>query len=255
MTAKTYTISASAGANGSISPNGNTTVSHGGAQAYTITPANGYVVAQVTVDGMSVGAVTSYVFTNVVANHTINATFQLAECEAPSYLYATHIDSTSAELHWSHPTATTFNIQYKTPTGNLTSVSAVSGNSYLLTGLTPATTYLWQVQAICAGNNLSDWANLMSFQTDNTTIDETGIEDLVKNNIKVYAEHQNVHILNNAGMNIENVRIFDAYGKLIYSGAVNTAHEVINLSVAAGAYIVNVTTDEGVANYKVTILK
>jgi hypothetical protein len=255
MTAKTYTISASAGANGSITPNGNTTVSHGGAQAYTITPANGYVVAQVTVDGMSVGAVTSYVFTNVVANHTINATFQLAECEAPSYLYATHIDSTSAELHWSHPTATTFNIQYKTPTGNLTSVSAVSGNSYLLTGLTPATTYLWQVQAICAGNNLSDWANLMSFQTDNTTIDETGIEDLVKNNIKVYAEHQNVHILNNAGMNIENVRIFDAYGKLIYSGAVNTAHEVINLSVAAGAYIVNVTTDEGVANYKVTILK
>ena len=255
MTAKTYTISASAGANGSISPNGNTTVSHGGAQAYTITPANGYVVAQVTVDGMSVGAVTSYVFTNVVANHTINATFQLAECEAPSYLYATHIDSTSAELHWSHPTATTFNIQYKTPTGNFASVSAVSGNSYQLTGLTPATTYLWQVQAICAGNNLSDWANMMSFQTDNTTIDETGIEDLVKNNIKVYAEHQNVHILNNAGMNIENVRIFDAYGKLIYSGAVNTAHEVINLSVAAGAYIVNVTTDEGVANYKVTILK
>ena len=255
MTAKTYTISASAGANGSITPNGNTTVSHGGAQAYTITPANGYVVAQVTVDGMSIGAATSYVFTNVVANHTINATFQLAECEAPSYLYATHIDSTSAELHWSHPTATTFNIQYKTPTGNLTSVAAVSGNSYQLTGLTPATTYLWQVQAICAGNNLSDWANLMSFQTDYSLIDETGIEDLVKNNIKVYAEHQNVHILNNAGMNIENVRIFDAYGKLIYSGAVTTAHEVISLSVAAGAYIVNVTTDEGVANYKVTILK
>ena len=255
MTAKTYTISASAGANGSITPNGNTTVSHGGAQAYTITPANGYVVAQVTVDGMSIGAATSYVFTNVVANHTINATFQLAECEAPSYLYATHIDSTSAELHWSHPTATTFNIQYKTPTGNLTSVAAVSGNSYQLTGLTPGTTYLWQVQAICVGNNLSDWANLMSFQTDYSLIDETGIEDLVKNNIKVYAEHQNVHILNNAGMNIENVRIFDAYGKLIYSGAVNTAHEVINLTVAAGAYIVNVTTDEGVANYKVTILK
>jgi hypothetical protein len=36
---------------------------------------------------------------------------------------------------------------------------------------------------------------------------------------------------------------------------VSTSHEVINLNVAAGAYIVNVTTDEGVANYKVTILK
>ena len=255
MTAKTYTIAASAGANGSITPNGNTTVNHGGSQVYTFTPANGYVVAQVTVDGMSVGTPASYVFTNVVANHTINVTFAPAECEAPSFLYTTHIDSTSAMLHWSHPTATTFNIQYKTPTGNFTTVSSVSGNSYQLTDLNPATTYLWQVQAICTGNNHSDWANLVSFQTENTMIDETGIEDLVKNNIKVYAEHQNVHILNNEGMNIENVRIFDAYGKLIYSGAVNTAHEVISLNVAAGAYIVNVATDKGVANYKVTILK
>ena len=96
---------------------------------------------------------------------------------------------------------------------------------------------------------------MVSFQTDNTTIDETGIEDLVKNNIKVYGEHQNVHILNNEGMNIDNVRIFDAYGKLIYSGSVNTTHEVISLNVAAGTYMVNVTTDKGVANYKVVLMK
>ena len=255
MTAKTYTIAASAGSNGTISPSGNTTVNHGGSQAYTFTPANGYVVAQVTVDGMSIGAPTSYVFTNVVANHTINVTFAAAECEAPISLYTTHIDSTSAMLHWSHPTATTFNIQYKNPTSNFTTIANVSGNSYQLTGLTPGATYLWQVQAICAGNNHSDWANMVSFQTDNTTIDETGIEDLVKNNIKVYGEHQNVHILNNEGMNIDNVRIFDAYGKLIYSGSVNTTHEVISLNVAAGTYMVNVTTDKGVANYKVVLMK
>ena len=127
--------------------------------------------------------------------------------------------------------------------------------SYQLNGWTSATTYMWQVRANCVGNNHSEWASMVSFNTDATTIDGTGIEDLVKHNIKVYAEHQNVHILNNEGMNIENVRIFDAYGKLIYSGAVSSSHEVINLNVAAGAYIVNVTTDEGVANYKVTILK
>ena len=255
MTAKTYTINASAGNHGSITPNGNTTVNFGGTQAYSITPAAGYVIDQVMVDGMSVGSPASYVFTNVVANHTINATFKAAECEVPTFLYTTHIDSTTAMLHWSHPSATTFNIQYKTPTGVFTTVSSVSGNSYQLTDLNPGTYYLWQVQAICVGNNHSDWSNMVTFQTDNTMIDETGIEDLVKNNIKVYAEHQNVHILNNAGMNIDNVRIFDAYGKLIYSGAVSSEHEVISLTVAAGAYIVNVTTDQGVANYKVTILK
>jgi hypothetical protein len=253
MTAKTYTITASAGSNGSITPNGNTTVNYGASQAYTITPANGYVIDNVTVDNISMGAVSSYVFTNVAANHTIAATFKAADCEVPTFLYTTHIDETSAMLHWSHPTATTFDIQYKTPTSNFTSVANVSGNSYQLTDLTPNTNYMWQVRAHCIGGN-SDWANLVTFTTDASTIID-GIEDLVKGNIKVYAEHQNVHILNNEGMNIENVRIFDAYGKLVYSGAVNTSHEVINLNVAAGAYIVNVTTDEGVANYKVTILK
>ena len=94
---------------------------------------------------------------------------------------------------------------------------------------------------------------MVSFTTDDVTI--IGIEDFVKNSIKVYAEHQNVHILNNEGVNIDNVRIFDTYGKLIYSGAVNSAHEVIGLNVAAGTYIVNVATDQGFANYKVVLMK
>lgn len=255
MTAQTYTINATAGANGTITPNGNTTVNHGASQTYTIAPANGYVVDEVTVDGISMGALNSYVFTNVMANHTINATFKMAECETPSFLYTTHIDSTSAMLHWSHPTATTFDLQYKTPTSNFTSIGNVSGNSYQLTDLTPNTTYMWQVRAHCTGNNLSDWSGMISFKTDNTTIDNVGIDDLVKNNIKVYGEHQNVHILNEEGMNIEQVRIFDVYGKLIYTGNVTSNHEVIGLNVATGTYIVNVATDNGVANYKVTLMK
>lgn len=71
----TYTIAASAGANGSISPNGSVVVNHGASQSFTITPDGGYNVANVLVDGVSVGAVTSHTFTNVTANHTIAATF------------------------------------------------------------------------------------------------------------------------------------------------------------------------------------
>ncbi|MFN8586379.1 MAG: hypothetical protein U0704_01155 [Candidatus Eisenbacteria bacterium] len=71
----TYTITASAGANGSISPNGATTVSYGGSQSYTISANSGYHVADVLVDGVSAGAVTSYSFTSVAANHTIAASF------------------------------------------------------------------------------------------------------------------------------------------------------------------------------------
>ena len=251
---KNYTIVASAGANGSITPNGNQTVNHGDAKTFAFDPAAGYEVDNVTVDGIALGALTGYTFTNVVANHTINVTFKPVDCDAPYSLYTTHIDSTSAMLHWSHPTATSFDIQYKTIVGTLTSVSNVSGNSYMLTGLNPNTTYLWQVRANCSASNHSERSGIISFKTLQS-LDITGIEDLVKSQIKVYGEHQNVHILNNEGVNIESVRIFDAYGKLIYSGAVNTAHEVINLNVASGAYIVNVATENGVANYKVVLMK
>ena len=71
------TITASAGPNGSISPSGTVTVDTGGDQTFTITPNTGYHVADVLVDGVTVGAVTSYPFTNVIVDHTISATFAL----------------------------------------------------------------------------------------------------------------------------------------------------------------------------------
>jgi hypothetical protein len=71
----TYTITASAGANGSISPSGAVSVNSGASKTFTITPNSGYSVASVLVDGTSVGAVTTYTFTNVTAAHTISASF------------------------------------------------------------------------------------------------------------------------------------------------------------------------------------
>jgi hypothetical protein len=72
---RTFTLSATAGANGSISPSGVSSVLYGAGQTYTITAAAGYHVSDVLIDGISVGAITSYSFTNVTANHTISATF------------------------------------------------------------------------------------------------------------------------------------------------------------------------------------
>ncbi|HQI95933.1 MAG TPA: hypothetical protein PK575_04315, partial [Syntrophorhabdus sp.] len=74
---KTYTISASAGTGGTISPSGNILVNHGGNQTFTITPGAGYRIATVTVDGVPVGATGSHTFTNVMANHSISATFSV----------------------------------------------------------------------------------------------------------------------------------------------------------------------------------
>ena len=72
---KTFTISASAGANGAIAPSGAVSVNYGATKSFTITPGAGYHVADILVDGSSIGAVTSYSFTNVLAVHSISADF------------------------------------------------------------------------------------------------------------------------------------------------------------------------------------
>jgi uncharacterized repeat protein (TIGR02543 family) len=70
-----HTITANAGANGSIDPSGTVIVAAGNDQTFTITPDTGYHVADVLVDGVSVGAVTSYTFEDVEDDHTIEASF------------------------------------------------------------------------------------------------------------------------------------------------------------------------------------
>ncbi len=71
-----YTITATAGANGSITPGGSVSVKENTDKTFTISAASGYEVADVKVDGKSVGAVKSYTFTDVTGNHTIEATFK-----------------------------------------------------------------------------------------------------------------------------------------------------------------------------------
>lgn len=77
QTTDIYTITASAGLNGSISPADVVSVPYGSDQSFTITPDPDYHVVDVQVDGASVGAVTSYAFTGVTSDHTINATFTI----------------------------------------------------------------------------------------------------------------------------------------------------------------------------------
>ena len=73
-----YTIKATAGAGGSISPSGSVSVREGRDQTFTITPDKGYAVSNVKIDGKSIGAVKSYTFENVRRTHTIEVIFMKA---------------------------------------------------------------------------------------------------------------------------------------------------------------------------------
>ncbi len=75
--AVTYTVTPSAGANGSISPNTVQTVASGGSAGFTSTPNSGYVVNQWLVDGSVVQTGgTTYTVSNVTANKTLQVTFK-----------------------------------------------------------------------------------------------------------------------------------------------------------------------------------
>ena len=74
-----FAITATAGEGGTITAEtlteGKVDVTEGESATFTITPNSGYEIADVKVDGQSVGKRTSYTFENVTAAHTIEATF------------------------------------------------------------------------------------------------------------------------------------------------------------------------------------
>ncbi len=70
-----WVVKASAAPRGVIVPRGSYDVADGGAAGFTIAPDTGYRIADVRVDGRSVGAVDRYAFAAVTNNHAIHATF------------------------------------------------------------------------------------------------------------------------------------------------------------------------------------
>ena len=98
---KTYTIEASAGTHGTISPSGTTTVEKGATVVYTITPDSGYHISDVFINGTRViGDELAYIvntgkytFTNVNRNHTIQVVF---EADGAPVVFHTIISSAGA---------------------------------------------------------------------------------------------------------------------------------------------------------------
>jgi|GEM_PF-2480121 len=114
----TFLVTSSAGANGTITPLGAQTVASGASITFTITPAMGYSVASVLVDGVSAGAVTTYTFTNVTAAHTIAATFAVTGTLTPS---TTTLSQSATTISWGS-TVRLFGTATPSVTGNSVTV-------------------------------------------------------------------------------------------------------------------------------------
>lgn len=147
-----YTITTSAEANGSINPS-SAIVPKGASQSFSITASAEYTVDDVKVDGSSVGAVNSYTFSNVQANHLISATFKVGgtSCSTPpampTGLSSPSQTSSSVNLSWnavSTPSGCT--VTYKVYNGG-SLAATVSTASTVIQGLSTNTQYSFTVAA------------------------------------------------------------------------------------------------------------
>jgi hypothetical protein len=91
-----YTITATAGTNGSISPSGTVTVDSASSRTFTITANAGFTIDDVKANGTSVGAVSSYTFSNISANQTIAATFKVVVIGTCDYMKAFGVPRSTA---------------------------------------------------------------------------------------------------------------------------------------------------------------
>ncbi len=73
----TYIIKAAINGHGNIIPSGDITVTEGGGQLFTLSPDNCYNIKDVRIDSQSAGILTSYLFSSVNKNHTIEGIFSI----------------------------------------------------------------------------------------------------------------------------------------------------------------------------------
>lgn len=127
-------IHATAGANGSIAPGGDVSVNIGANQTFTITADTGYEIEDVEVDGASQGAISTYTFTNVQEDHTIEATFKEIPVVVETYTVVV-TDNTSSSLSGYgtiSPAAGTHTVNV----GTATTVTATPATGYKIKTLT-----------------------------------------------------------------------------------------------------------------------
>jgi uncharacterized repeat protein (TIGR02543 family) len=117
----TFTITSTAGANGTITPFGTTTMNYGASQSYTLSPSTGYHVSVLAVDGSSVAIANPYVFSNVSASHTIDVTFAI------NTYTLTYTAGTGGTISGTTPQTVNYG-------GNGMTVTAVPNAGYTFTG-------------------------------------------------------------------------------------------------------------------------
>ncbi len=166
------------------------------------------------------------------------ATEAMPECVTPYDLTVSDLAPDSATLSWSADAGNqSWDLRWRASSvTSWTNVEGLEATSYLLTGLTPNTLYIWSVQAACDRGRTSAWVVQNRF----TTPLADGIGDMGIDDISVFVKGRTLNIVNPSGCTISGVSLYNAAGQAIGVYSVNTAENVFIPLSAGGTIIVKV---------------
>ena len=180
-----------------------------------------------------------------VANFTTLEEEEEETCPMPTNFHATDVTANSVTLAWEQEagTATEWEINYRAASADTWTNITVNTNPYTITDLTPETAYQAQILAHCSNGVTSDATEVITFTT---TVD--GINDYILSNTVLYPNPTTgLLTISNEQAAMNNVNIYDVYGKLLMSVEVNGNVATIDATTfAAGIYFAQIATEKGV---------
>ncbi len=127
-----------------------------------------------------------------------------------------------------------------------TATTTVAGTTYTVEGLENGTDVVVLVQAICGGDNTSDWTEGLTF-----TFETTGINNHSLNATVYPNPTTNIINVECAAINAD-VSVYDMFGKLMMTSKITDERTELDFStLAPGIYIVRIADEKATTNVKV----
>lgn len=168
-------------------------------------------------------------------------------CLDPTHLSTTIIDETQVNLGWqSGGNETLWNLRYKKSSDpSFTTIPNINTNSYLLSTIDPASTYIWNVQAVCSSTP-GTWSVDQVFSTNTDKIESHSLMEVF-----IYSVKDKIYINNQSNVMINSMDVYDLMGRKVANYAINSRdNQTINTSLIQGCYVIKISSSQNVSLFK-----